>query len=318
MVTVRLATPDDATAIAQVFCSDVDKWFRWAPEGPGPQASYEELTQKDRWFNGGPWIDPGICRIHLEQALASGALPLVVQESGQILGEMEVIMGPDTVWGKVAHIDVLQVARGAQRKGMGRALVMAGLSRAIQSGCDLYTTNPAEAAVGFYAKCGMVNPIAGQREFTLPVDVSFSKDASKVVPGPIASFEPLRSMRLLFGRFQTSYAEWIKGQWSLAEMAGFPVLLEEGFVPDLSAYYRLAHWPPRTSSASLKGWVSDRTKLQELLITCAGRARDLGCDAIITTVGVNEAAHFENMYGTFGKESVLLGRSLKPAQAKIT
>jgi hypothetical protein len=258
-------------------------------------------------------MDPGSCRIHLEQVLGSKCWPLVVEENGQIKGEMEVVVGPDPVWGMVAHIDVLQVHREFQRKGMGKALVMDGLARAIQSGCDMYTTCPADSAVGFYAKCGLTNVIAGERELTLPVDLVSSKGASDVERCTLSTFDPLLSKRLLLGRYQTSFSEWLKGKWAVERDTGYLVPVEEGFVASLGAYYRLSHWPPGPRSLGLKGWVSDSAKLPELIATVAQRVRELGSDTIITSVDVKELSKLENIGGTYGKESMLLGRVLTSA-----
>jgi hypothetical protein len=64
---------------------------------------------------------------------------------------------------------------------------------------------------------------------------------------------------------------------------------------------------------TLRCWVSDSTKLPELIATCAERVLELGCDLIVTTIDEKEASRFETIGGTLGKESILLGRSLKQA-----
>jgi ribosomal protein S18 acetylase RimI-like enzyme len=304
MVSVRLATPDDAAAICEVYKSEVAQWVRVAPDGTKSPATYEELTDLERQAYGGAWMVPGALRTHLEDVLRSGQWPLVAEEGGMILGEMEVYVGPDPDLGRAAHIDILQVHRKEQRRGLGRALVEDGIRRAVEARCDSLTVNPEPAAVGFYAKFGLTEVAAREKDYSLLLDNLSGGIVRDTVQAPLASFEPLERLPLLLGRFQTSYATWVKGRWNLAD----PTHLrkEEGHIPSLNTYYRLRAFMRRESTAVLQAWSPEGSDVGEIVGCCARRAIAFGCDALTTTIDSRYVSQVEALGGTLGEEFVLL------------
>jgi GNAT superfamily N-acetyltransferase len=314
MVPVRLATEEDAVGICQVYVSDVVEWGRTLPDGSWTPTAYEDLSVFERYLHGGPWVDPDPCSVHLRSVLDSGQWPLVAVEGNEVVGELEMIIGPDPRWRKTAHIDALTVLRGFRGHGVGKALVVDGCRRAEEAGCDFITTNPEETAIGFYRTCGLGTVLARQTELRLLVANATSLPvAEQVVPGPLASFTPLEHLDHVLGRFQTSYANWIKWNWSLPGLTD-RVIREEGAIPSLKAFYRLWQNNRRPKSAELQAWAPDSSNLPELLRSCGRRAEDLGWDSIETTIDGEDRARVSGLGGTWGKETIILGKPLKEGE----
>ncbi|MBC7340590.1 MAG: GNAT family N-acetyltransferase [Firmicutes bacterium] len=163
MYQVRIASLDDVDAICAVYRSDpvAGDWLRYSPgddgryrpEGavPGPQA----LNAFEQWMNGGPWMNPHLCAIHLNALLLARHVPLVAFAGEEAVGELELFWDGVTA-GPAAHIGVLQVKRSWQHRGVGRALVEAAAGVARERGCLRLTVEPAEEARGFYTRLGFL------------------------------------------------------------------------------------------------------------------------------------------------------------------
>ncbi|MGA7477018.1 MAG: GNAT family N-acetyltransferase [Thermoplasmata archaeon] len=255
-------------------------------------------------------MDPETCLVHVRSVLSSGQWPLVALEGNQIIGELEMIVGPDPRWKKTAHIDVLTVHREFRRRGVGRALVGDGRRRAEEAGCDLITTNPEETAIEFYRKCGLGTVLARQQDLRLPVTIKGPEKVAEPVPARLASFAPLERLDHVLGRFQTSYADWIKWEWPLPGLTG-RIRREEGTIPSLNAYYRLYQNNRQEEVAELQAWAPDSSNLPELLRSCVYRAEHLGFDRIETTIDAGDLARVSGLGGTLGKETMILGDALE-------
>jgi ribosomal protein S18 acetylase RimI-like enzyme len=310
MVHVRLATEDDAVGICQVYLTDVVEWYRTLPDGSRISARYEDLSAFERYLHGGPWMDPESCSVHIRSVVDSGQWPLVAIEGNEVVGELELIVGPDPRWKKTAHIDVLTVHREFRGRGVGRALVGDGRRRAEEASCDWITTNPEETAIEFYRKCGLETVLARQQDFSLPVTIKGPGRVAAPVPAPLASFAPLERLDHILGRFQTSYADWIKWAWPLPGLTG-RIRREEGAIPPLNAYYRLRQDSRREKTAELQAWAPDSSNLPELLRSCVCRAEHLGFDGVETTIDAGDLPRVSSLGGTWGKETMILGRALK-------
>jgi GNAT superfamily N-acetyltransferase len=309
MTYVRAATERDAPGICEVYRSEVDAWYRTLPDGSRVPSRYEDLSLFERFLHGGPWMDPEGCSAHLRGVLASGQRPLVAVEGDRVVGEMEVVVGPDHRWGRTAHIDVLNVERGFQRKGAGRALVLDARRWAKEAACATLSTNPEAAAVGFYHKCGLVNVLARQQELRLSVEAAGTEGSSELLPGPIRSFAPLEPLDHVLGRFQTSFANWVRWDWSVPGLTD-RLKQEEGAMPSRGAYYRLCQSPVRERSVYLYAWAPDASELPDLLRSCVRRAKALGYDTVETTVDRGDLPRIAGMGGSLGRETMLLGSSL--------
>lgn len=313
---VRTATPADGEAVSRVHVSTVDPWTVRDDAALRPPRPFVELTPFERFSLGGPWMDPGACGQHLARVLASGQWPLVVEDdSGRVVGEAEVIVGPDVHWGRTAHLDVMAVAREGQRKGYGSALVREARRRAEEAGCATLTTNPEPDAVEFYRRNGLHEVLARQREFSVPVPRGGAAASAALPAPPLSDFAELAPLDLLLGRFQTSYATWIKATWPVE---GFTDRLrrEEGTLLLRRTRYRLGQVARRTASASACLWADPATDLAEAARLLAERARELGYLTLETTVDPARASELAGLPGlSWGEESVLLGAALEAGPA---
>lgn len=309
---VRDATPDDGAAVSHVHVSNVDQRMVRDDEALGPPRPFAELAPYERYLLGGPWMDPAACAQHLEKVLASGQWALVVEDDrGRIVGEAEVIVGPDPRWGRTAHLDVMAVKRDVQRRGYGSALIAEARRRAVAAGCETLSTNPEPAAVGFYRRNGLERILARQRALSVPTELAHQRPRWDARAAPIAEFGALASLDLLFGRFQTSYATWIKSTWVIPgltdQLAG-----EEGTFARPSTFYRIAQYPRRTRSANAWLWTEPGTDPTEALLGLLGRTRELGFDTVETTIDANLDAELRVTGIVRGEESILVGTALQP------
>jgi len=302
--------PEDASEVSRVHVSTVDRWWRATPNGDRAPAQFEDLSAYERFLCEGPWMDPDPCGRHLQHVLESGQWALVaVDAAGQVLGEMEVILGPDPVWGRTAHIDVLAVARDAQRTGVGSALVQEARSRAVAAGCEMLTTNPETEAIGFYRSCGLAYVLARQTAIVVPTRDVERGTAAAVSTGPVHDFGAIAAWPLALGRVQTSYATWIKGSWPIHGFTDRRTHQEGTFV-DRRVHYRIRRSPWGAETAFACAWVDRSVATLDALRLLVRRAHDLGFEDLETTVDVVDLQECGRAASHVGTESILLGEPL--------
>ncbi|MDE1821517.1 MAG: GNAT family N-acetyltransferase [Euryarchaeota archaeon] len=309
MVSIRPATPEDAEAISEIHRLEVVEWRQVRPDGSLVPSRYEDLTDRERLSYGGAWMVPSALRAHLEALLAAGQWTFVAEEDGRLLGEIEVYVGPDPDMGRTAHIDMLEVRKDEQRKGVGRRLVEEVRQRAVAQGCESLTVTPERTAVEFYVKCDLREVVAREKDFELPLGERLGAGQVESQLTHLTSFAPLEHRPLLLGRFQSSFATWLKGWKHL----GDPTFLrhEEGWWPSEGTYYRLTQFMRREATAVLQAWVPGPQHLRGVLDSASVRAKQLGYDRITTTVDTRFLGMLEGLEGTVGDESVLLGLKLR-------
>lgn len=312
MASVRSATPEDAEAITQVHLSDVEHLYRWDADGTRHEVDGSVLTDRERFLNGGPWLLPSSCRTHLEQVLTADQWPLVVVEGREVLGEMEVIHGPDPLWGETAHIDVMVVRQGHRGRGLGRLLVEEGRRRARTHGCRMYTVNPETRAIPFYERCGFRDVVRRQRELTVKLSEGSALPGLRTEVLPEIAVEAAATLPLRLGFFQTGYDEWIRARWVDPEFH-FPSVAEEGRLPEAGAYYRFLRNFRVDRGVFLQAWVPGGQSLAPVLLACAHRALRLGYAVLDTTVPSADLASLAPVGGGVGEESILLGTPLEGA-----
>lgn len=211
MYHVRAARLDDVPGICAIYRSDPleGAWHRFAAgddsryRSTGAASGPEDLSAFEQWMNGGPWMNPALCAVHVNSLLLGGHFPLVALAGDQAVGELELFRdrGPD---GDLAHIGVLQVRKEWQRRGAGRALVVAAGRLARGLGCVRLTVEPAQEATGFYARLGF-SPWLSFQALTLRADP---------VPFDLAWSEPERcnpvqlGWHLVLGRRQCPAQIW--------------------------------------------------------------------------------------------------------------
>jgi GNAT superfamily N-acetyltransferase len=151
---VRLARLDDAAAIVDVHLSHVPRWYRQIGNEQH-EVSYGDLTLDERFGFGGPWMSQETCAIHLNNLLLHRQMPLVAEENGRVVGEMELFVGREgPSYGKNCHIGLLYVHKEAQDRGIGRMMVERAVRHAEENRCDTITVASVQTCEEFYRKCG--------------------------------------------------------------------------------------------------------------------------------------------------------------------
>ncbi len=306
-VRVRNAAPTDGPAVQRVHLSTVEQWTD--PDGTvrGSRAALESSTPFERFLWGGPWMDPGLCSQHIAQVLESGQWALVALDpSGVPVGELEVIVEDTPSWGRIAHLDVLAVERSVQGRGIGAALVEEARSRAVHAGCSRLTTNPEGSAVGFYRRCGFSEVLARQVDVRLPIGTAGTEGPHAVPTGRPVGFSDVKDLDLALGRFQTSYATWIKGTWQLEGVAD-RLRREEGTVEDRGAFYRLWGSGREPDSVWAYLWTDRDAPLAPVLAALLRRAGHLGYRTLETTIDAARTREVAELAAEERGGSVILG-----------
>jgi GNAT superfamily N-acetyltransferase len=142
-VLVRAATLDDVEGIRDIhrFCDD-------------------------------PWSHPGIGPVWRNHRLLRGFLIDVAMIGNRVVAHSEWNLSEEPPpHGRYLYLGMIQVHKGYQRRGVGSAMIDAGLSKARSLSCRSVRTVPEEDAVGFYAKCGF-EPIAEIGTLETPVSIT--------------------------------------------------------------------------------------------------------------------------------------------------
>ncbi|MCX8068444.1 MAG: GNAT family N-acetyltransferase [Anaerolineae bacterium] len=210
-LTIRPATPQDAPAITALHCSHIQVWRRG---GVGEPVSFDDLTPYERWLHGGPWMDVQTCAAYLDRWLGAGHLVLLALWDGEVVGEAEFVEDEEPPpYGHVLHLSLLFVHAAHLRRGVGRALVEAGVHLARERGCSALTTQPEREAEPFYRRVGFEPWLwlrewqAPARKAPLPADLRRASDALYPVGEELV---------LRVGRYQASRHMWYELEmWSL-------------------------------------------------------------------------------------------------------
>lgn len=274
-VVVRLASLDDASAVVGVYCSDVERWL----DSRGKSRRYEELSVAERFMHGGPWMSIETCSVHLNYLLTHGQYPLVAEVNGRVVGELELIVGPDDVLGMTAHIDVLMVHREHRRRGIGRALVEKAREIGEARGCDALSVCAERRAVGFYQRLGL-RRVAHHVAF-VSVKCRRALSGTEVVLDESAFFPYflIERLTLVSPRSLTHFAAWLKSQWRYA-------LLREGsdqvsgVIRELDARFVIRLLPSLDRRGTLFLWVRDQDVVPDALKTCLTVATRLGVERL--------------------------------------
>ncbi|HQE93112.1 MAG TPA: GNAT family N-acetyltransferase [Anaerolineae bacterium] len=200
MLTIRPATLADAAAISAVHCSTVDVWRDPYTRQPADAAT---LTLFGRWYNGGDWMSVETCAIHLNTLLLRGHMPLVATSEGDIIGEAEYYINREPApFGPHLHLSVLYIHRAWQGRGVGRALIEAGVEQARALDCTALTTQPEPKMIGFYRRVGF-QPWQRAQEM---------QSATGGTPPPLAPLShdsgPPERLALRIGRYQCGVQGW--------------------------------------------------------------------------------------------------------------
>jgi GNAT superfamily N-acetyltransferase len=205
-IKVRRATLNDVKGIVYVHCSGVEEWYKYSENR---KADYTDLNITERYLHGGPWMSIETCAIHLNNILLEGNIAIVAEVDGNIVGHAEILISEEPIKGsilKIAHLDVLEVHKDYRNKGIGKTMISFVEDIARTEGCELLSVTPDESSVGFYKKVGIDKVIhtANYVEFNCLSCPDFN-----VKPEVFDfSWEEIRDLNMIAGRFQSSYDHW--------------------------------------------------------------------------------------------------------------
>lgn len=202
---VRPAREEDAAGISRVHLGSVETWFRFPTEGAPVATDYEELNDAERWRNGGPWVLPSLCQAHLAWLLRVGGQAWIATLDGEIVGEAESFLNEEpTPLGHYLNLSVLYVQRQAQRRGVGRALLEAVRTLAVQAGCErLLIGDTEEGAHAFYARCGF-----SPWQSMVLARVPCGRGPATGHPFDPCGYDQVAGLPMPVGRFQGARQEW--------------------------------------------------------------------------------------------------------------
>lgn len=216
---VRQASLGDAGAITDVYKSLVSLWKR----ADDPQSlRYEELSLFDRWQYGGPWFSVETCAVWLGHLIErNDGIPLVAERDNEVVGHAEVFIGHEAEpYGHHINISILCVKEGAQRQGVGTALVRYVEQMAAVLNCQRVTVAYPESPE-FFGKLGYTQSAARHR-LTLAAEEGrvFYKAREVVGDSP----QQIQEWYMPLGRFQSAREEWERMYWKI--WSGVPELVE--------------------------------------------------------------------------------------------
>ncbi|MBN1259882.1 MAG: GNAT family N-acetyltransferase [Anaerolineae bacterium] len=274
-LTVRLATLDDVPAITKIHCSTVSAWRH--PESRAVVA-YEDLDLYGRWRNGGPWMSVELCAVHLDALLSAHHQPLVAVAGGKVVGEAEYILSAEAGAFSSLHLSVLYVDVAWQGRGVGSALVAAGIAQAHRLGLPAVTTQPEAGAESFYTRLGFA-PWRMAKEMQLRAEGAFPADAARVLEAKDA---PPPTLALRIGRYQCGAQGW-QTLWPSLELPGWSTLRRWAWRVNLDggmAILGLREQLTDPSQVDGYAWLLPEAPLEPALGALRGAAATLGFSAV--------------------------------------
>lgn len=285
MITVRLAELSDAEGISRVHRSDIAQWVKHTTREDGLTVTeptpWSELTPAERWNHGGPWMSPELCAIHLNRLRLLDQFPLIAEQDGKVVGELEMIVGDDAEFGINANLSVLYVDKELQGQGIGSLLMNDAIELAQEIGCHTVTTY-APAAPAFYQRFGL-ELVTTYSELTIATSAAQSALAVRRTRYP--EWAKVADLPLLFGRILSSYQTWLQldgerepglyaiPMYSRPREMDFSVALPQG-----RAYVALRDISGQYEEAMVHAW--SPAYEPELIATILAQARHLGIDRL--------------------------------------
>ena len=205
MITVRYATLADTAAISAIHCSDIVEWYRSYIDETGLRqkevATWEECSLMDRYAMGGPWMSPEMCAVYLNSLLLNDQIPLVAEVDGQVVGELELYVAKDDLYGINANLSVFYVHRDWRSRGIGTVLLQDAIELVKEIGCETLTTYNPEIP-HYYNRLGLV-PDRELQLVVVPCEAARKPYSIRTMPLP--SYEALQPLKLLSGRILSAY-----------------------------------------------------------------------------------------------------------------
>jgi GNAT superfamily N-acetyltransferase len=222
MISVRLATLQDAAAITAIHMSHIATWEHINADGTSNAIDYEALTLFERWQHGGPWMSIETCAVHLNRLLAGAGFPLVAEDGGQVIGMAEVYESHEPApFGSHLELSVMSTHAGHKGRGVGAALMGYVRNMAKLMKCPKVIVSHVEAPE-FYEKQGF-------RRLGFGHGVRISAQEGRIFYQSVdfkdRAYDQVKSWGMPMGRYRSSRQEWDKlfpQDWA----SGIPELLQ--------------------------------------------------------------------------------------------
>lgn len=273
---IRQATLADVPGITAVHCSTVTVWRDPATRAAIP---YAALDLYGRWRNGGPWMSVEMATVHVDALLRAGQLPLVALCDGEIVGEAEYYRTHEPGDYAALHLSILYVHAAWQGRGIGRALLEAGIQRAHAWGLPALTTQPEDDARAFYARQGFA-PWRMMQELQLEAGALTGPSTLRRITS--ASQTPDRALALRIGRYQCGPQGW-EVLWPTLTLPGWSDLRRSVWRGELesgSAVLGLCQQLTDPTQADAYVWLPPAATLTPALSALRALARAEGYQAV--------------------------------------
>jgi GNAT superfamily N-acetyltransferase len=234
-----------------------------------------------------PWAHPAECAIWVNHRILRGFLVDVAVLGRRVVGHAEwIVSGEPAPYGKHLYLGMLQVHARHQRKGVGRAMLDAGIEKAKAHACPVLRTVPEEDAKGFYRVCGFAR--------ILRVETY----AATTQPEPLpAGWRHLPSVpRNVVGRLPMRWG-WAQGAsahiWEIGNR-WVRLVGEKQHNPcagrtDGRAYVQLRKWGPAPEAMAL-AWAAPDVKWDGLVQAAMALAGPLFVETLTFTLVKHEAS----------------------------
>ena len=298
MYTLRYATLADAADISAIHCSDIQQWYKGHFDDEGirhrVEAPWEECSLIDRFEMGGAWMSPELCAIHLNRMLTEDDhIPLVLEVDGKVVGELEVFVGKDDIYGMNANLSVFYVHKEWRSQGLGSILLEDAINLVREIGCDTFTTYNPEIP-DYYARYGL---IADRTLKLVVLETEAYADCLASRRAALPSFNWLSSLKILSGRVLSArQLHWLLREESYPGGYAIPAAWRRRDYSRIvthhtgKSFFVLRDRSGRGSWATVHLW---GTELSEALIkTILSVGKNLGFMAIHFVVDCNDLGYF--------------------------
>lgn len=281
---IRPATLEDIPGITAVHCSTVTVWRDPLTRAAVP---YSQLDLYGRWRNGGPWMSVELAAPHVDALLQAGQLPLVALWEGEVVGEAEYYLTREPGDFAALHLSILYVHAARQGRGIGCALLEAGVQQARAWGLLALTTQPEDPARAFYARHGFA-PWRTAHELQVGLGALGPTPALAAVTS--AAPAPAAGLALRIGRYQCGPQAW-ETLWPALVLPGWSDLRRwvwQGELESGPAVLGLCEQLTDATQADGYAWVAPDAPLTPALSALRAQALAQGFGAVDVLLAVED------------------------------
>lgn len=234
--------------------------------------------------------------VHVAALLQAGQCVLVATWAGEVIGEAEYVFTGEPEPYAALHLSILYVHAAWQGRGVGQALLEAGVNLARERGLPALTTQPDDAARGFYARNGFE---LWRMQHELQLETPASPPAPALTPVTSPEQSPGPELALRIGRYQCGPQGW-EVLWPSLELPGWSDLRRsvwQGYLESGPAVLGLCRQLTDPTQADAYVWLKPEASLAPALhaLQALGGAQDYqAVDVLLAAEDVPEARqHFQ-------------------------